>query len=257
MDSAELRHPDRIAVVILAKNEENTIAEIVKGSLPFADAVLVMDGRSTDSTVMRAREAGAIVHEDSGRGKGAAIRQSLHLVSDDIVVFIDSDGSHDPADIPRLVAPIIRGDAELCVGSRFAGGSDELSITVGQLVRSVGNILMNIAINKRWGVELTDTLNGFRAIRCSVARELGLREDRHTIEQEVVMQALRSGWRVVNVPTHEYSRKYGGSHINIWREWPTFVWCVLRHLARRDVRPRADRRPTSGRANRNPDIGMR
>ena len=257
MDSVDLGHPHSISVVILAKNEENTINEIVKGSVPFADAVLVMDGRSTDSTVMRAREAGAIVHEDSGKGKGAAIRQSLDLVSGDIVVFIDSDGSHDPADVPRLVAPIIRGEADLCVGSRFAGGSDELSITFGQLVRSVGNILMNIAINKRWGVELTDTLNGFRAIRCSVARQLGLKENRHTIEQEMVMRALRNGWRVVNVPTHEYSRKYGGSHINIWREWPTFVWCVLRHLARRDVPATADRRVTSRSASRNLEIDVR
>ena len=69
------------------------------------------------------------------------------------------------------------------MGSRFAGGSDELSVNIGQLVRTIGNVSMNIAINKRWKTALTDTLNGFRAVACEPARAIGLREHRHTIEQ--------------------------------------------------------------------------
>jgi dolichol-phosphate hexosyltransferase len=224
----------RTAAVVLARNEQHTVGDVVRAAARHVDAVILMDGRSSDETPAEARAAGAVVHADDGRGKGSAIRQSLGLIDADVVVFIDADGSHDPADIPRLLKPILTGEAELTVGSRFTGGSEELSVSMGQLVRTIGNVLMNIAINRRWHVALTDTLNGFRAIRRSVALEIGMRENTHTIEQEMVMRTLRYGYRVVNVPTHERARRHGQSHIRIWREWPAFVWCVLVNLVRRD-----------------------
>ena len=184
------------------------------------------------ATPARATTAGARVITDDGRGKGAAVRQSLRETTADVVVFLDADGSHDPADIPALVRPVLARRAALCVGSRFSGGTDELSVTIGQLIRTIGNVLMNIAINRRFGVALTDTLNGFRAVRRAVALEVQLTEDRHTIEQEMVMKVLAAGYRVVNVPTHEYTRRYGSSHISVWREWPTFVRCVLVNIFR-------------------------
>ena len=77
---------------------------------------------------------------------------------------------------------------------------------------------------------LSDTLNGFRAVHRQAAMSVGLREDTHTIEQEMVMKMLRHGYRVMNIPTHEYPRKFGKSHINIWKEWPKFAWCVVVNL---------------------------
>jgi dolichol-phosphate mannosyltransferase len=227
----------RVAVVILARNEEPSVGAAVEGARPFAHEVHVMDGRSTDRTVDFARQAGAVVHTGGQPGKGSAIRESIDLVTADVLVFMDADGSHDPADIPRLALPVVRSEADLCVGSRFAGGSDELSVSVGQLIRTIGNISMNIAINTRYGVMLTDTLNGFRAVRRSSVAAVGLRERTHTIEQEMVMKMLRAGCRVVNVPTHEFARAHGTSHIRIWREWPNFVRCVVTNLFRRRIRP--------------------
>jgi glycosyltransferase involved in cell wall biosynthesis len=232
--------------VILAKDEERTIGDAVSGAQRFCARVVVMDGHSIDATVELARRSGAEVHLDPGKGKGAAIRAGLDLVTEPVVVLMDADGSHDPADIPRLSEPILSDVADLCVGSRFTGGSEELSITVGQLVRTIGNISMNIAINKRWGVELTDTLNGFRAVRRKNALEVGLREDIHTIEQEMVMKMLLSGYRVINVPTHEFSRRYGESHIKIWKQWPRFVWCVVTHVI-------GFNRPSSGQSRTSTD----
>jgi hypothetical protein len=103
---------------------------------------------------------------------------------------------------------------------------------------------MNIAINKRWGVELTDTLNGFRAVRREAALGVGLREDIHTIEQEMVMKMLLAGYSVTNIPTHEYHRQHGESHIKIWRQWPRFVWCVVKHVVGVN-RPSSERSRTS------------
>ncbi len=226
-----------VATVILARDEEHSVGDAVSGARRHTDRVVVMDGHSRDGTATVAEGAGAMVVLDPGRGKGSAIRAALEQVEADIIVLMDADGSHDPDDIPRLIKPLLENRAELCVGSRFAGGSDELSATLGQLVRTIGNVSMNIAINKRFRVSLTDTLNGFRAVDRRVASSLGLREDIHTIEQEMVMKMLLHGGRVVNVPTHEYARRYGTSHIRIWRQWPRFCTCVLRHLVARR-RPR-------------------
>lgn len=221
----------RVVAVILARNEEQTIGDAVSGATPFVHEVIVLDGRSTDATVARAEDAGARVLRDPGHGKGSGIRMAIEEVDADVLVFMDADGSHDPADIPRLALPVALDDTDLCIGSRFSGGSEELSVSFGQLIRTIGNISMNIAINRRWGVELSDTLNGFRAVRRSAVCRVGLRENRHTIEQEVVMKMLRAGFRAQNVPTHEKPRLHGESHINITREWPRFVWCVIRNIA--------------------------
>ena len=225
----------RVTIVILARNEAHSIGDAIADASGWCREVLVMDGKSADGTADVARRSGARVVTDDGRGKGAAIRQSLGLVDTEFVVFMDADGSHDAHDTPRLVGPLADGTADLCVGSRFAGGSDELSVSIAQLVRTVGNILMNIAINKRWHVELTDTLNGFRAVRRDAALHVNLKEVTHTIEQEMVMKFLRHGMKVVNAPTHEYKRRFGESHIRIWREWPRFVWCVIENIAAPNV----------------------
>ncbi len=222
-----------IVTVILARNEAPTVGEAVSGAACHCARVVVMDGHSTDETVDVASRAGAEVHRDPGAGKGAAIRASLGLVEEPVVVFMDADGSHDPDDIPRLAAPVLEDATDLCVGSRFTGGSEELSMTFGQLIRTIGNIAMNVAINERWKVQLTDTLNGYRAARRSALISVGLKANIHTIEQEMVMKMLLAGYRVTNVPTHEYPRRFGDSHIKIWRQWPRFVGNVGSHLVRR------------------------
>ena len=225
----------RVCVVILARDEEKTIAEAVRAASRYSREVIVMDGRSRDGTADAARKAGATVFTDPGRGKGSGVRESLGHSQAEVLVFMDADGSHDPADIPRLAEMILSDETDLCVGCRFSGGSEELSVSTAQLIRTVGNIAMNIAINHRWNVQLSDTLNGFRAVRRAAALQVELTEDRHTIEQEMVMKFLRHGYRVVNIPTHEYRREFGVSHIKIWREWPMFVWCVVKNVIARDL----------------------
>ena len=96
---------------------------------------------------------------------------SFDAATTGIVVFIDADGSHDPKDIPALVAPIKAGQADMVIGSRGKGGSDELHGTLEQFIRYVGSQLIMLAINYRWNVRLTDSQNGFRAIRRDVGRQ--------------------------------------------------------------------------------------
>ncbi|MCC7007341.1 MAG: glycosyltransferase family 2 protein [Acidobacteria bacterium] len=219
-----------VTVVIPTRNEEGMIAEIIDGVRPYADEVLVVDGHSTDRTAEIARSKGSRVVLDNKKGKGEALRLSLKEAKSDIVVFIDADGSHDARDIPAMVAPIRAGTADLVIGSRGRGGSDELHGTVDQFIRYIGSQLIMLAINYRWHVRLTDSQNGFRAIRRDVGLKLGLTSNLTTIEQEMLMKALKQGYRVDEIPSHEYERKWGESKVVVWKLWFAYVWSFLRNL---------------------------
>jgi len=220
----------RVTVVIPAKDEEGLIGEIVDSVRPYGDEILVVDGHSRDRTRAIAIEHGARVIQDNGRGKGEALRLSIEAATTGILVFIDADGSHDPRDIPAMVAPIKAGDADMVVGSRGKGGSDELHGTLEQFIRYVGSQLIMLAINYRWNVRLTDSQNGFRAIRRDVAGQLGLTANLTTIEQEMLMKALKKGYRVGEIPSHEYERRWGASKVVVWKLWFAYVWSFLRNL---------------------------
>ena len=220
----------RVTVVIPAKDEEGLIGEIVDQVKPYADEVLVVDGHSRDRTPEIATAHGARVIRDGGQGKGEALRLAIGAATSEIVVFIDADGSHDPHDITRLVAPIRAGEADLVIGSRGKGGSDELHGTLEQFIRYSGSQVIMLAINYRWNVRLTDSQNGFRAIRREVGAKLGLTSNLTTIEQEMLMKALKQGYRVSEIASHEYERRWGTSKVVVWKLWFPYVWSFLRNL---------------------------
>jgi dolichol-phosphate mannosyltransferase len=219
-----------ITVVVPTRDEEGLVGEIVDSVRPYADEVLVVDGHSRDRTREIAAEHNARVILDRGKGKGDALRLAFDEARGDIVVFIDADGSHDPKDIPAMVAPIIRGDADMVVGSRGKGGSDELHGTFEQLIRYVGSQLIMLAINYRWNVRLTDSQNGFRAIRRQVGKSLGLTSNLTTIEQEMTMKALKQGYRVGEIASHEYERRWGKSKVVVWKLWFAYIWSFFRNI---------------------------
>jgi dolichol-phosphate mannosyltransferase len=219
-----------VTVVIPAKDEEGLIGEIVEAVRPHADEILVVDGHSRDRTREIAAAHGARVILDGGRGKGEAMRVAIAQATGGILVFIDADGSHEPQDIPKLVQPIREGRADLVIASRGKGGSDELHGTIEQFVRYVGSQLIMLAINYRFGVRLTDSQNGFRAIRRDTAAQLGLTSNLTTIEQEMLMRALRRGFRVEEIASHEYERRWGVSKVVVWKLWYAYLWSFFRNL---------------------------
>lgn len=220
----------RVTVAIPTKDEEGLIGEIIDGVKPYADEILVVDGHSRDRTRDIAAAHGARVVLDGGRGKGNAVRIAIREAAGDIVVLIDADGSHDPKDIPRLIAPIQAGESDLVIGSRGKGGSDELHGTIGQFVRYIGSQLIMLAINYRWNIRLTDCQNGFRAIRREVGAKLGLTSNKATIEQEMLMKALKQGYHCSEIASHEYERRWGVSKLIVAKIWLHFIWSFLRNI---------------------------
>lgn len=220
----------KISVIIPTLNEEHTLREIIEGCRPHADEMLVVDGHSTDGTRAVAEAAGIRVILDNRRGKGAALRHAVNFVTGDIIVFIDADGSHDPADIPRLIEPIVRGAADHVSGSRLIGGSSELHGGFDEFMRLMGSSFITACINWRFKVKLSESQNGFRAIRTDVMKQLGLTENITTIEQEMIMKTLKKGFRMAEVPSHEHKRKMGYSKITLRKVCFRYVYTLIKYL---------------------------
>ncbi len=223
--------------VIPARNEAATIAAIIQAVRPHVAAVLVVEGGSQDDTAARAAAAGARVIRDPGLGKGAALRLAVAEVRTPFCVFVDADGSHDPIDIPRLLEPLRAGRADHVGGSRLLGGSDELHGGVDEFFRLAGSAFITCLVNLRYRAGLSDSQNGFRAVRTDLFRRLPLRARHTTIEMEMIMASLAAGARVAEVPTRERRRAAGYSKISLRRPgvWLDYGWALVRGLCRRRV----------------------
>jgi len=220
----------KITIAIPALNEAGAITDIIRACKKYSDDVLVIDGHSTDDTVKIAKDLDVRVIFDNRKGKGEAIRSVIPHLNREIVVFVDADGSHDPDDIPLLIQPILDDEADHVSGSRLLGGSSELHGGFDECFRLMGSSFITACINHRFKVTLSESQNGFRAIRTSVLRDLGLCEDITTIEQEMIMKTLKKGYRMAEVPTHEQKRKAGYSKIEVKRVAFRYVWTLFKYL---------------------------
>jgi dolichol-phosphate mannosyltransferase len=220
----------KITAVIPAMNEEKTIGEIIKKCRSSVDEIIVVDGHSTDKTREIAENLDAKIILDHKKGKGEAMRSSIPHISGDITVFLDADGSHDPNDIARIIKPILKDEADHVTGSRLTGGSSELHGGFDECFRLMGSSFITACINWRYKVRLSDSQNGFRAIKTPVLKELDLKENKTTIEQEMIIKTLKKGYRIAEVPTHEYKRKYGDSHIKLWKHSLRYIYSLIKYL---------------------------
>lgn len=227
---AERSLSHKISVVIPTLNEERTITSVIEECKPHADEIIVVDGHSHDSTRQIAEDMGVKVILDHGKGKGEALRHSIQHVTGDIIVFVDADGSHNPGDIPKLISPLIDDKADHVSGSRLIGGSSELHGGFDECFRLMGSSFVTACINWKLKVRLSESQNGFRAIKTQVIRQLDLKENITTIEQEMIIKTLKRGFRMAEVPSHENKRVAGYSKISLKKVWFRYVYTLVKYL---------------------------
>lgn len=191
--------PQHITVILPAYEEEVSIGSIVLLTRLYTDKVIVVDDGSSDRTAEIARKAGAvvIVHEEN-LGKGGALRTGFAAavkMGADIIVTMDSDAQHNPADIPRLVAPIIEGEADMVNGSRYINGQNKNTPTY----RRFGQKLLDKATNKNSGIKITDSQSGFRAFAASIIDVFRFNALGMAIESEMLADAGKAGLRIREV----------------------------------------------------------
>src|SRR5690606_27949797 len=174
--------------------------------------VVVADNGSRDRTAAVAREGGAEVVFEPRRGYGAACLRALAHLADDppeVVAFLDGDRSDRPEELPRVLAPIERGEADLVIGSRALGRAERGSLTPQQ---RVGNAIACAALRVLYGARYTD-LGPFRAIRWSALEALGMRDRDYGWTVEMQVKAARLGLRHAEVPV-SYRRRSGTSKVS-------------------------------------------
>jgi glycosyltransferase involved in cell wall biosynthesis len=195
----------RIVCLIPTLNEAPTIAQVIQKARIFADRVVVVDGHSSDDTGIVAERFGAEVLLQEGRGKGKALRTAFDRIEEDIYVIIDGDATYDATEISYLVSPIMRGEADMVVGSRLTGNMEEGAITS---FHKIGNWAFNIMINILNSSHISDSQSGFRAIDGRWARSFRLQAQGFEVETEMTIQAMKMGMRVKEVPI-SYRKRMG------------------------------------------------
>ncbi|MHA1679945.1 MAG: glycosyltransferase family 2 protein [Promethearchaeota archaeon] len=242
--------PQKSQVVILIPtyNEENDIATLVtktKGTLnSFLKNfnIIVIDDGSKDRTreILDIMEVERFYHRKN-LGKGDVIRNVLEFLSDDeIVVTMDGDGEHDPADIARLVKPILNGDAEMVIGSRFINNKNTESNYLKRdkdvkFFKNFGNRLFTFLLWIFTRKRITDTQSGFRAFRSGVMQSLNLSSDGFRIEMEITVKSIKKGYRIMEVPIKN-CQSNRNSHLNPLVDGARITLTIFREVLPRAVR---------------------
>jgi len=207
-------HPS-VSVVIPALDEEQSIGAVIE-AIPrdIVAEVIVVDGGSRDATREVARERGARVVSEPLRGYGRACARGVSEAHGEIVVFLDADGANDPLDIQALVAPIAEGSAELVLGSRLGPGRAAAARSAAMpFHQRLGNRLAALLIRVRHGVPVTD-LSPFRAIRRTMLLALPIEDLTFGWPTEMIVNAARAGWRIIEVPVSCRPRSGGRSKVS-------------------------------------------
>jgi len=225
--------PERVALIIPALNEEETIGLTLDGlrGQPLAQ-IIVADNGSTDRTAQAARAHGAQVVQEPRRGYGQACLAGIAALEAgiSIVVFMDGDASDDPADLPHLLAPIERSEADLVIGSRVRGRCEPGALTPQQ---RFGNRVFTFLLRILFGARATD-LGPFRAIRRAALDQLGMADTNYGWTIEMQIKAARKGLRVAEIPVNYRKRRGGKAKVAGSLRGSIFAgakisWIVLRY----------------------------
>ena len=213
----------KISIVLPAKNESAAIGQTLQKlrmQCALAEIIVVNDG-STDDTAAVAQAAGArVVHHPYSKGNGAAIKTGARAVTGDVIVFMDADGQHDPADIARLLSKLDEGH-DMVVGARQKGSQASLG-------RGFANGLYNRLASWMTGHKVEDLTSGFRAVRASKFREfLYLLPNGFSYPTTSTMAFFRAGYSVAYIPIHA-AKRIGQSHIRLLRDGTRFLLIIFK-----------------------------
>jgi glycosyltransferase involved in cell wall biosynthesis len=205
--------PAKVSVVIPAYNEARTIRDVIRNvraiSVPGVTfELIVIDDGSTDETGALCRELGRAIdvyERQENSGKGAAVRRGIERASGDIVLIQDADLEYDPAEYPKLLAPILADKADAVIGSRFAGSEAHRVVYFWHMV---GNKMLTLLSNVLSDLNLTDMECGYKAFRTDLLRQLRLTEDHFGFEPEIIAKLAKQRCRIYEVGVSYHGRTY-------------------------------------------------
>jgi glycosyltransferase involved in cell wall biosynthesis len=216
-----------VSLVIPVRNEARNIGWVLEQVADEVTEIILVDGNSTDVTVVTAlayRPDLRIVPQQ-GTGKGSALRTGFHAATGDIIVMMDADGSMSPQEISHYVHFLTNG-YDFVKGSRFLSGGGTLDIT---WFRGLGNWFLLTVFNSFYNAHLTDLNYGFCAFQRRYLEHLHLSATGFEIEAEMTVRAMQAGLRIAEVPSLELPRRSGASNLHAIRDGIRVLRTVLRH----------------------------
>jgi glycosyltransferase involved in cell wall biosynthesis len=223
-----------LSVVIPVYNERATIEEVLRrvAAVPIDKQIVCVDDFSTDGSreVLRdLKKAGLpldVFYHEVNQGKGAALRTGFAAARGDITIVQDADLEYNPAEYPKLLAPILEGRADVVFGSRFTGGD---SHRVLYFWHSVGNRFLTLLSNILTDLNLTDMETCYKAFRTEVIQGIPLRENRFGFEAEITAKIAQRGCRVYEVGVSYSGRTYAEGKKIGWKDGLWAIWCILKY----------------------------
>lgn len=225
--------PD-VSIILPVYNEKDTLREVIERllALPLSKEIIAVDDASTDGSADIAAEFGdriVLLRQGTNEGKGSAIRAALAVAKGQVAVIQDADLEYDPADLPKLVQPILDGRADVVYGSRFMNGMNSKMAFANRLV----NRLLVGAVRLLYLRRITDEATCYKAVRTSVLKAMHLECRRFEFCPEVTAKAIRMGLEIRELPvSYEPRTKDAGKKIR-WTDGVEAFWTLLKHRFRR------------------------